>query len=172
MKTLAELKQMTFIPHHECGCCGSMIGWRVYDGSPWFDSSCGCGCSPEHPDTWENAFRWYNSAFEHESDEAIQAEWARSSMTESSSEEYHVKCESDTTFKEHTISQITDRLGNVVKLPFPIAVTASRFDKHSAETVLMQVIKKLSDHIIKRSVQMPAAESSNIVNDLKSDAKF
>lgn len=93
MKTLAELKQMTFIPHHECGCCGAMVGWRVYDGLPWFDSSCDCGCSPERPDTWENAFRWYNSAFEHESEEAIQAEWARSSTTESSSEEYHVKCE-------------------------------------------------------------------------------
>lgn len=78
----------------------------------------------------------------------------------------------ETPFKEHTISQITDRRGNVVKLPFPMTVTASRFDKHSAETVLMQVIKKLSDHIIKRSAQMPAAESSNIVNDSKSDAKF
>lgn len=27
MKTLAELKQMSFIPHHDCGCCGEMVGW-------------------------------------------------------------------------------------------------------------------------------------------------
>lgn len=55
----------------------------------------------------------------------------------------------ETPFEEHTISQITDRLGNVVKLPFPVTVTTSRFDKHGVEA-LVQVVKKLSDHIIEK----------------------
>ena len=52
--------------------------------------------------------------------------------------------------EEHTIYQIEDRLGNVVKLPFPVTVTTSRFDEHGIETALMQVVKNLSDHIIEK----------------------
>ena len=55
----------------------------------------------------------------------------------------------ETPFEEHTISQIKDRLGNVVKLPFPLTVTTSRFDEHGVEA-LLQVVKKLSDHIIEK----------------------
>ena len=55
----------------------------------------------------------------------------------------------ETPFEEHTISQITDRLGNVVKLPFPVTVTTSRFDEHGVKA-LVQVVKKLSDHIIEK----------------------
>lgn len=51
--------------------------------------------------------------------------------------------------EEHTIYQIEDRLGNVVKLPFPVTVTTSRFDEHGVGA-LMQVVKKLSDHIIEK----------------------
>lgn len=56
----------------------------------------------------------------------------------------------ETPFEEHTISRITDLHGNVVKLPFPVTVTTSRFDEHGVETALMQVIKKLSDRIIEK----------------------
>ncbi len=77
MKTLDELKQMNFIPHHECGCCGSMVGWYVCDGAVLFDASCDCGSSLSRRDTWENAFKWYNTAFEHESEEAVNTEWKR-----------------------------------------------------------------------------------------------
>ena len=55
----------------------------------------------------------------------------------------------ETPFEEHTISQISDRLGNVVKLPFPVTVTTSRFDEYGTEA-LVQVVKKLSDHIIEK----------------------
>jgi len=75
MKTLDELKQMNFIPHHECGCCGSMVGWYVCDGEVLFDASCDCGSSLSRRDTWENAFKWYNTAFERESEEAVNAKW-------------------------------------------------------------------------------------------------
>lgn len=52
-------------------------------------------------------------------------------------------------FEEHTIFQIKDRLGNIVKLPFPVTVTTSTFDEHGVEA-LVQVVKKLSDHIIEK----------------------
>lgn len=34
MKTLAELKEMSFIPHHDCGLCGAMVGWEVGQTHP------------------------------------------------------------------------------------------------------------------------------------------
>ena len=79
MKTLAELKEMTFVPHHDCACCGQMVGWYVDRPTPFFDPSCDCGCgfSQGHYDTWENVFKWFNSVFEKESDQAVNEEWQR-----------------------------------------------------------------------------------------------
>ena len=77
MKTLEELKQMHFIPHHECACCGSMVGWHDNGDLVWFDTSCGCGEGGGHYDSWEAAFRWYNAVFEHESDDEIQSAWEK-----------------------------------------------------------------------------------------------
>lgn len=77
MKTLAELKQMSFIPHHDCGVCGAMVGWEVSPNSPnpYFNPSCACGCSEGHYETWRTMFEWYNTVFEKESEEAVQAAW-------------------------------------------------------------------------------------------------
>lgn len=77
MKTLAELKQMSFIPHHECGVCGVMVGWEASPNSPnpYFNPSCACGCSEGHYETWRTVFEWYNTVFEKESEEAVQAAW-------------------------------------------------------------------------------------------------
>lgn len=75
MKTLAELKKMTFIPHHNCAICGIMIGWYVDETKPFFDPSCDCGSGAGQYDTWESAFKWYNTVFEKESNEAVQAAW-------------------------------------------------------------------------------------------------
>ena len=75
MKTLAELKQMNFIPHHDCACCGEFVGWHVNEPNPWFDPSCGCSSGGGHYDTWENVFKWYNTVFEKETEEAVQAAW-------------------------------------------------------------------------------------------------
>lgn len=77
MKTLAELKQMQFIPHHDCGCCGAMVGWYPKEPNPYFDPSCDCGCSGGHFETWETVFKWYNSVFEKESDDAVQIAWKK-----------------------------------------------------------------------------------------------
>lgn len=82
MKTLAELKKMTFVPHHDCACCGQMVGWYVDGPTPYFDPSCDCGCSQGHYGTWEDVFKWYNSVFEKESDQAVNEEWERSKALE------------------------------------------------------------------------------------------
>ena len=75
MKTLAELKEMSFIPHHDCSLCRSMVGWVVSKDAlkPYFDPSCDCGGSGGHYDTWEDVFKWYNTVFEKETEEAVQA---------------------------------------------------------------------------------------------------
>lgn len=77
MKTLAELKAMHFIPHHDCACCGSMVGWYTNEPNPFFSSSCDCGSSGGHYDTWETVFKWYNTVFEKESDESVRAAWKK-----------------------------------------------------------------------------------------------
>lgn len=77
MKTLAELKQMSFIPHLDCALCGATVGWEVSPNSPrpYFNPSCDCGCSEGHYETWRTVFEWYNTVFEKESEEAVQAAW-------------------------------------------------------------------------------------------------
>lgn len=82
MKTLAELKQMSFIPHHDCGLCGAMVGWEVPPNSPrpYFNPSCNCGCSEGHYDTWEDVFKRYNIVFEKETEETVQAAWNKEAM--------------------------------------------------------------------------------------------
>lgn len=82
MKTLAELKEMSFIPHHDCSLCRSMVGWVVSKDAlkPYFDPSCDCGCSGGHYDAWEDVFKWYNTVFEKETEEAVQAAWNKEAM--------------------------------------------------------------------------------------------
>lgn len=82
MKTLSELKEMSFIPHHDCACCGAMVGWVVSKGAlkPYFDPSCDCGSSGGHYDTWEDVFKWYNTVEEKETEEAVQAAWNKEAM--------------------------------------------------------------------------------------------
>ena len=82
MKTLAELKEMSFIPHHDCSLCGSMVGWVVSKDAlkPYFDPSCDCGSSGGHYDTWEDVFKWYNTVEEKETEEAVWAAWNKESV--------------------------------------------------------------------------------------------
>ena len=82
MKTLEELKQMHFIPHHDCGICGEMVGWYTDEPEPYFDPSCGCGSSSGHYDTWEIVFKWYNRVFEKESEQAVNTTWERTKAPE------------------------------------------------------------------------------------------
>lgn len=79
MKTLEELKEMSFIPHHDCSLCRSMVGWVVQKNAlkPYFDPSCDCGSSGGHYDTWENVFKWYNVVFEKESEKDVLEAWEK-----------------------------------------------------------------------------------------------
>lgn len=83
MKTLAELKGMSFIPHLNCSLCGSIVGWVVSKDAlkPYFDPSCDCGGSEGHYDTWEDVFKWYNTVSEKETEEAVQAAWNKEATT-------------------------------------------------------------------------------------------
>ena len=82
MKTLAELKEMTFIPHHDCELCKTMVGWYVQSksGNPYFDPSCDCGRSPGHYETWGQVFMWYNMVFEKESEKDVIEAWEKESV--------------------------------------------------------------------------------------------
>lgn len=75
MKTLAELKQMPFIPHHDCALCGEMVGWYPQEPNPLFDPSCDCGSGCGYFETLESVFKWYNTVFEKESVDAVQLAW-------------------------------------------------------------------------------------------------
>ena len=86
MKTLAELKQMSFIPHHDCGCCGEIVGWYPQEPNPYFDPSCDCGSGRGHCDTWEVVFKWYNTVFEKETEEAVQAAWNKEAVVPNNEE--------------------------------------------------------------------------------------
>ena len=85
MKTLAELKQMQFIPHHDCECCGAMVGWYPQEPNPYFDPSCDCGCGDGHFETWETVFKWYNKVFENESEDAVLEAWQKETIAIESS---------------------------------------------------------------------------------------
>lgn len=82
MKTLAELKEMSFIPHHDCSLCRTMVGWVVSKDvlKPYFDPSCDCSCSEGHYDTWEYVFKWYNKVFEKESEDAVLEAWQKETI--------------------------------------------------------------------------------------------
>lgn len=85
MKTLAELQKMPFIPHHDCACCGAMVGWHPNGQRPYFNPSCDCGCSEGHYETWENVFKWYNKVFEKESEDAVLEAWQKETIAIESS---------------------------------------------------------------------------------------
>lgn len=80
MKTLEELKKMSFIPHHDCSICGVVIGWYPQEPNPYFDPSCDCGCGGGHFETWETVFKWYNNVFEKESEEAVLEAWQKETI--------------------------------------------------------------------------------------------
>lgn len=51
---------LTYIPHHECSCCGEMVAYTVHDGDLYFAPGCGCSWSPQEPRTWDSAADWIN----------------------------------------------------------------------------------------------------------------
>ena len=109
MKTLAELKEMSFIPHHDCSLCSSIVGWVVSKDAlkPYFDPSCDCGNSGGHYDTWEDVFKWYNTVFEKESEDAVQAAWNKEAIALNAEKQttQYIRSELDD-FRQEVYSQL------------------------------------------------------------------
>lgn len=61
---------LTYIPHHDCGCCGEWVAYTVHDGDLYFNPACGCSWSPAEPRTWDSAADWINM----QSNEDVRAE--------------------------------------------------------------------------------------------------
>lgn len=51
---------LTYIPHHDCGCCGEWVAYTVQDGALYFNPACGCSWSPAEPRAWDSAADWIN----------------------------------------------------------------------------------------------------------------
>ncbi len=51
---------LTYIPHHDCGCCGEWVAYTVHDGDLYFNPACGCAWGPAEPRTWDSAADWIN----------------------------------------------------------------------------------------------------------------
>ena len=63
IKELCLQKQVTFLPHHACGCCGEYTGWYLFGRWPPYEvaysSGCGCGFGGDaYCDTWESIADW------------------------------------------------------------------------------------------------------------------
>jgi|AntDeeMinimDraft_5_1070356.scaffolds.fasta_scaffold03970_6 hypothetical protein len=59
-KNQAELKGITFWESHKCGLCGAPVGTEIKNGEASYNSSCGCGQSPNHSHGWDNVADRYN----------------------------------------------------------------------------------------------------------------
>lgn len=60
VRAAAMAAGITHIPHHECGCCGELVFYTVYDGDLYFNPACGCSWSLAEPRTWDSAANWIN----------------------------------------------------------------------------------------------------------------
>lgn len=62
IKERCQLKGITFLPHHPCGCCGEYTGWYLFGRWPPYEvaysSACGCGYSDARPDDWDSILEW------------------------------------------------------------------------------------------------------------------
>jgi len=59
-KRQAEVKEITFWPLHDCSMCGATVGTEIRYGQASYNSSCGCGSSPNHSPGWESVAERYN----------------------------------------------------------------------------------------------------------------
>ena len=60
VKDAVEKAGIERIDHHDCGICGEMVFYSVYDGQLFFNSACGCSWSPPEPRSWQSAADWIN----------------------------------------------------------------------------------------------------------------
>lgn len=51
---------ITYVSHHECGCCGSMVSYTRIDKQLFFNPGCDCSWTPPQPREWQDAAEWIN----------------------------------------------------------------------------------------------------------------
>lgn len=60
VKATVLAKGLAWIDHHDCGGCGSMVGYSVEGGRLFFNPGCDCRWSPAEPRDWSDAADWIN----------------------------------------------------------------------------------------------------------------
>jgi hypothetical protein len=55
-----QAEGITYIPHHNCACCGLEVAYTVEDGHLRFHSGCACSWSPSESRDWQEAAAWIN----------------------------------------------------------------------------------------------------------------
>ena len=60
VKEAVKAAGLTWIPHHDCGCCGATVGYTVHGEDLYFAPGCDCSWTPEEPRTWDSAADWIN----------------------------------------------------------------------------------------------------------------
>lgn len=53
-------KNITYVPHHNCGGCGEMIFYSREGEQLSFNPGCGCSWSPPEPRSWDDPAYWIN----------------------------------------------------------------------------------------------------------------
>lgn len=60
VREAAEKAGVTYIEHHDCSLCGSMVAYTIENGQLFFNPGCGCSWSPREPRSWDDAAEWIN----------------------------------------------------------------------------------------------------------------
>lgn len=60
VKEAVKKAGLSWVNHHECCCCGEMVGYVIDGDSISFRSGCGCSWSPDRPISWDEAANHIN----------------------------------------------------------------------------------------------------------------
>jgi len=48
----------TWLPNHDCACCGVYVGYVISGEQVFYRSACGCGWSPQQPSSFREIAEW------------------------------------------------------------------------------------------------------------------
>jgi hypothetical protein len=60
VKEAVQKAGLNWVNHHNCGCCGVMVGYVIDGDQISFRSGCGCSWPPDRPTTWGEAAEHIN----------------------------------------------------------------------------------------------------------------
>ena len=64
LKEACKRNNITYIPHHKCSICGVTVGFVIYNGNVFFNSTCDCSCypSPLQLSGWDEVLDWITNS--------------------------------------------------------------------------------------------------------------